>query len=211
MYSTKTKADIAPYLWPFDERFFFIFNLAIGGNWPGNPDNTTLFPQQMAVDYVRVYGGLFPRIDGKGTALAGESGIVYSFVGGGATNFQWTVPTDADVTSGQGTNSIVVSFGQSAGIVSVRWDWIGADCSSGQGSAGIRVKVLDTANFKSYSFDCGHPDSCTEAVLNRDADGFSCGDRIQWLMDELGHTEKEACTTISYRDFNGRCSLCFPS
>jgi beta-glucanase (GH16 family) len=32
-----------------------LLNLAVGGNWPGNPDNTTTFPQKMLVDYVRVY------------------------------------------------------------------------------------------------------------------------------------------------------------
>lgn len=35
--------------------FFFLFNIAVGGNWPGNPDSTTVFPQQMVVDYVRVF------------------------------------------------------------------------------------------------------------------------------------------------------------
>lgn len=40
---------------PFDQRFHIILNLAIGGNWPGNPDEKTVFPQTMAVDYVRVY------------------------------------------------------------------------------------------------------------------------------------------------------------
>ena len=39
---------------PFNDPFFFIFNIAVGGNWPGSPDETTLFPQFMAVDYVRV-------------------------------------------------------------------------------------------------------------------------------------------------------------
>lgn len=34
---------------------FFIFNVAVGGNWPGNPDATTVFPQTMMVDYVRVF------------------------------------------------------------------------------------------------------------------------------------------------------------
>jgi beta-glucanase (GH16 family) len=41
--------------WVFDHPFFLILNLAVGGNWPGSPDNTTVFPQQMLVDYVRVY------------------------------------------------------------------------------------------------------------------------------------------------------------
>jgi hypothetical protein len=39
----------------FRESFFFLFNIAVGGNWPGSPDGTTVFPQQMAVDYVRVF------------------------------------------------------------------------------------------------------------------------------------------------------------
>lgn len=39
----------------FHNEFFFIFNIAVGGNWPGNPDATTVFPQQMVVDYVRVF------------------------------------------------------------------------------------------------------------------------------------------------------------
>ena len=39
----------------FRNRFFFIFNLAVGGNWPGSPDNTTTFPQYLIVDYIRVF------------------------------------------------------------------------------------------------------------------------------------------------------------
>jgi beta-glucanase (GH16 family) len=41
--------------WVFDHPFSVILNLAVGGDWPGNPDATTVFPQQMLVDYVRVY------------------------------------------------------------------------------------------------------------------------------------------------------------
>ncbi|MCD6440788.1 MAG: glycoside hydrolase family 16 protein [Candidatus Marinimicrobia bacterium] len=40
---------------PFNQRFHLLLNVAVGGNWPGNPDNTTSFPQKMEVDYVRVY------------------------------------------------------------------------------------------------------------------------------------------------------------
>lgn len=39
----------------FQEEFFFIFNVAVGGNWPGSPDANTQFPQKMTVDYVRVF------------------------------------------------------------------------------------------------------------------------------------------------------------
>ena len=41
--------------YPFNKPFFFILNVAIGGNWPGKPDQTTIFPQQMEVDYIRVF------------------------------------------------------------------------------------------------------------------------------------------------------------
>jgi beta-glucanase (GH16 family) len=41
--------------WVFTQPQFFVLNVAVGGNWPGNPDSTTVFPQQMMVDYVRVY------------------------------------------------------------------------------------------------------------------------------------------------------------
>lgn len=40
---------------PFDQRFHIILNLAVGGYWPGDPDTTTVFPQEFVVDYVRVY------------------------------------------------------------------------------------------------------------------------------------------------------------
>lgn len=39
----------------FRRSFFFIFNVAVGGNWPGSPNQTTAFPQHLIVDYVRVF------------------------------------------------------------------------------------------------------------------------------------------------------------
>ncbi|MFI9817853.1 discoidin domain-containing protein [Saccharothrix variisporea] len=41
--------------WVFDKPFFTLLNNAVGGDWPGPPDATTVFPQRMLVDYVRVY------------------------------------------------------------------------------------------------------------------------------------------------------------
>ena len=41
--------------WVFDQPFFILLNFAVGGSWPGNPDGTSSWPQQMLVDYVRVY------------------------------------------------------------------------------------------------------------------------------------------------------------
>lgn len=54
LYHTLRREQV-PGEWVFDHPFFLILNLAVGGNWPGYPDETTIFPQQLLVDYVRVY------------------------------------------------------------------------------------------------------------------------------------------------------------
>jgi beta-glucanase (GH16 family) len=56
LYATFTsKQWPAGGIWTFDHPFFILLNLAVGGDWPGSPDHTTVFPQTMLVDYVRVY------------------------------------------------------------------------------------------------------------------------------------------------------------
>jgi len=56
LYSTKTPADIPKgQRWVYDHPFFIVLNLAVGGNMPGSPDHSTVLPQRMLVDYVRVY------------------------------------------------------------------------------------------------------------------------------------------------------------
>lgn len=54
VYFTANQSQVTG-AYPFDKPFFFIMNVAVGGNWPGNPDNNTVFPQRMIVDYVRVF------------------------------------------------------------------------------------------------------------------------------------------------------------
>jgi beta-glucanase (GH16 family) len=54
LYHTVRREQV-PGEWVFNHPFFIILNLAVGGNWPGYPDETTIFPQQLQVDYVRVY------------------------------------------------------------------------------------------------------------------------------------------------------------
>src|SRR5882672_7548982 len=81
LYKTRTPADLpAGTSWVFDHPFFIILNVAVGGGWPGNPDATTVFPQQMLVDYVRVYQRAAPSNvpvlfteDGGNRALALDS------------------------------------------------------------------------------------------------------------------------------------------
>ncbi len=56
LYETRTPADLPKGAkWVYDHPFFVLLNVAVGGYWPGNPDATSTFPQEMLVDYVRVY------------------------------------------------------------------------------------------------------------------------------------------------------------
>jgi len=67
----KKEADLHPWPAPFDQPFYLIMNVAVGGQFGGKPDKTTVFPVEMVVDYVRVYekvggyGPLKPRGEGK--------------------------------------------------------------------------------------------------------------------------------------------------
>ena len=55
-YATFTPSNLpSGSPWEFNKPFFILLNVAVGGGWPGPPDQTTQFPQQMLVDYVRVY------------------------------------------------------------------------------------------------------------------------------------------------------------
>jgi beta-glucanase (GH16 family) len=56
LYETRKPSDLpGGARWVFDHDFFLIMNVAVGGGWPGNPDGTSVFPQRMRVDYVRIY------------------------------------------------------------------------------------------------------------------------------------------------------------
>ena len=56
LYATRTPADLpAGKRWVYDHPFFILLDLAVGGVLPGNPADSTVFPQRMLVDYVRVY------------------------------------------------------------------------------------------------------------------------------------------------------------
>jgi beta-glucanase (GH16 family) len=69
--SPAVEKDLAPWPAPFDQPFYLVMNVAVGGNFLGNPDKTTVFPAEMLVDFVRVYdkkdgyGKARPRGEGK--------------------------------------------------------------------------------------------------------------------------------------------------
>lgn len=65
--------------------------------------------------------------------------------------------------------------------------------------------------FGRSDIDCGRPDSCTDFALRSMADGFTCAQRISWLMQELGKDESVACYQVAHIEFPLACGPCAPS
>jgi beta-glucanase (GH16 family) len=150
LYATRTSADLSPERWPFDQRFHFLLNLAVGGNWPGNPDATTVFPQTLTVDYVRVYATGFPNISGPDQVQANQTGIQYSVPSSPGASYTWTVPAGAAIRSGQGSNTITVDWGSNQGIVKVA---IGQSCGTNEYSKNVYIKPTLTYTSTFENFD----------------------------------------------------------
>ena len=57
LYFTVTPAKLPVRKpWVFDHPFYLLLNVAVGGDWPGAPNDKTVFPRTLSVDYVKVYG-----------------------------------------------------------------------------------------------------------------------------------------------------------
>jgi beta-glucanase (GH16 family) len=71
-YERRVPGDTNGNPWVFNHPFFILLNVAVGGSWPGSPDGSTSFPQQMVIDYVHVFaspgggGGATGQITGIG-------------------------------------------------------------------------------------------------------------------------------------------------
>jgi beta-glucanase (GH16 family) len=112
LYQTRTPADLGGDRWVFDHNFYLLLNLAVGGYWPGDPNSSTQFPQQLVVDYVHVTNtaggggggggtGRITGIGGKCLDVAGASSAngtpiqITDCNGNAAQN--WTVGTDGSI------------------------------------------------------------------------------------------------------------------
>ncbi|MCF8303397.1 MAG: family 16 glycosylhydrolase [Bacteroidales bacterium] len=107
--------------WPFDKRFHLLLNVAIGGNWGGAQGvDDSIFPVQMEVDYVRVYQEIDElQITGEEYIPPYAGQVEYSVSNVVDAEFEWSVPDDAEIVSGQGTNTISVNWGNTEGNVSL--------------------------------------------------------------------------------------------
>jgi beta-glucanase (GH16 family) len=118
--------------WVFTQPEFLLLNLAVGGNWGGNPDATAVFPQQMLVDYVRVYAPT--NLPPSRTNLLSNSGFEaaslanWSPYGNGNNTVQESI---ANVPVRNGTNVFKV-FGQFSGSVNYSGAYQDIPASAGQ-------------------------------------------------------------------------------
>jgi beta-glucanase (GH16 family) len=108
-YSRHVPAETNGNRWVFDHPFFMILNVAVGGTWPGSPDGSSAFPQQMVVDYVHVYGsaggsgatGQITGIGGKCVDVAGANSAngtaVQLYDCNGTAAQRWTIGTDGTI------------------------------------------------------------------------------------------------------------------
>lgn len=79
----------------FHQPFFILLNMAVGGNWPGNPDGTSVFPDTMFVDYVRVYQ---LTTDIPTASLISFSATVFPNPSNGHSQLQMEVAESGDYT-----------------------------------------------------------------------------------------------------------------
>ena len=199
LYFTRTSADISPNNWPFDEQFHFLLNVAVGGEWPGSPDNSTVFPQIMEVDYVRVYDGNLPHISGDRLVPNQAAGEVYT-IGNphSGSTFSWTVPPGATIVAGQGTASITVDWGTSGGDVVCD---VTSGCTSQQYVIPVIVEPPYAFDFAFENFD--DPGvvtflTATTGTLNEVANPDASGINTSAMSGEYTRNASEVFDALFY-------------
>lgn len=121
-YATYKNTSIAPKEWLFNHEFFLILNCAIGGTGGGSVISFT-DPQYMEVDYVRVYSlpttATDITVEGPAHLMENSQNVLFTTDYFPNTTYAWTLPADATLVDGAGTNSIHVNFGTQGGNVEV--------------------------------------------------------------------------------------------
>ena len=140
VYQTRTPADVGGNTWAFNKPFFLILNLAVGGDWPGDPNSATAFPAQLVVDSVSVttsdtaagvaIKGLAGKcVDVNGANSANGTAVQLYDCNGSAAQ-QWTVGSDGtiralgkclDVASGGTADGTKVQLYDCNGSAAQKW------------------------------------------------------------------------------------------
>ncbi|MGW3727820.1 ricin-type beta-trefoil lectin domain protein [Streptomyces sp. NPDC000851] len=167
VYQRRTPADLGGRTWVFNKPFFLIMNLAVGGYWPGDPDGSTVFPQQLVVDHVSVTtsdtstGVAIRGLAGKCMDVAGASSAngtpVQLYDCNGSDAQQWTVGSDGTIRA-LGKCLDVTGNGTADGSTVQLWD-----CTGGANQRWVVTAAHDIVNPQA--------DKCLDVTGNSSANG----------------------------------------
>ncbi|MER5654087.1 family 16 glycosylhydrolase [Streptomyces sp. NBC_01281] len=152
VYQRRTPADLGGNTWVFNKPFFLILNLAVGGYWPGDPDGSTSFPQQLVIDEVKVTTSDSPS--GTAAPIKGLAGKCVDVAAAGTANGtpvqlydcngtaaqQWTVGSDGTIRA-LGKCLDVTNNGTADGTPIQLWD-----CTGGTGQKWAVSAAHDIVN-----------------------------------------------------------------
>jgi beta-glucanase (GH16 family) len=103
----------------FQQPYYIILNLAVGGSWPGNPDATTVFPQNFIIDYVRVYQAADKNeLQGNDTIVANNKGLTYSVKQLEGRTYLWSVPEGVKLLTKADSSAVSIDWGCASGKIS---------------------------------------------------------------------------------------------
>jgi beta-glucanase (GH16 family) len=136
--------------WPFDQSFYIILSMGVGGSWVGNPDASSIFPAIMEVDYVRVYQELDDvQISGEDYLPRYTKSSLYTLPNLEGASYKWKVSGDAEIVSGQNTNNILINWNTLSGDVE-------AEINSNNTTYNYTYPVNVSNNYlKNYGFEKG--------------------------------------------------------
>ena len=196
-FQSYTVDEIEPkYTWPFEQTYYVLLNLAVGGNWPGSPGNSTVFPSTMEVDYVRVYdlegGTEIPSIEGVRLVLENQTNVEYCVSNNANGNsITWDVPSGASFADSDNPGCIVVTFGASSGYVKA--DFATTCTLEGRSSLavpvevqphyGVEFSILDPTTTPSFSTGVTSPVTLDGSLALKYTRSLDIYDRFQIDVD----------------------------
>lgn len=118
LYYTYQPATKNAATWPFTAPQFIIMNIAMGGTLGGPTIDPALTAARMEVDYVRVYQAFTDtKLEGPNILEKNQQGVKFKTNKLEGATYSWSLPADAVIASGDGTNEITVNWGSTEGDV----------------------------------------------------------------------------------------------
>ncbi|MFT7031765.1 MAG: beta-glucanase (GH16 family) [Cyclobacteriaceae bacterium] len=136
--------DKADYSQAFNDKFYIIMNVAMGGTF-GRDIDPSLDLARMEVDYVRVYQNIDEiEIEGEKLVQSNQSNLKYRAPLVEGATYKWALPAGAEAVSGEDTNEIVVNWGSSDGQISVE---VAASCTTFTDTFDVSTLVSPEGDF----------------------------------------------------------------